>query len=89
MPRVVFTDNIQRHVPCPPVEVAGTTVREVLDAVFAANERARGYVLDEHGAVRKHMVIFIDGTMIRDRMTLTDPVTPSSEIYVMQALSGG
>jgi len=45
--------------------------------------------LDEHGAVRKHMVIFIDGTMIRDRMTLTDPVTPSSEIYVMQALSGG
>ena len=89
MPRVVFTDNIQRHVPCPPVEVSGTTVREVLDAVFTANERARGYVLDEHGAVRKHMVIFIDGTMIRDRVTLADPVSPSSEIYVMQALSGG
>ena len=65
------------------------SVREVLDAVFASNERARGYVLDEHGAVRKHMVIFIDGTMIRDRITLADPVVPSSEIYVMQALSGG
>lgn len=89
MPRVVFTDNIQRHVSCPPVEVPGSTVREVLDAVFATNERARGYVLDEHGAVRKHMVIFIDGTMIRDRIALTDPVIPASEIYVMQALSGG
>ena len=89
MPRVVFTENIQRHVPCPPTEAHGVTVREVLDAVFASNERARGYVLDEHGAVRKHMVIFIDGTMIRDRITLADSVVPSSEIYVMQALSGG
>ncbi|MEI8378545.1 MAG: MoaD/ThiS family protein [Planctomycetota bacterium] len=89
MPRVVFTENIQRHVPCPPTEVPGISVREVLDAVFASNQRARGYVLDEHGAVRKHMVIFIDGTMIRDRITLADSVVPSSEIYVMQALSGG
>jgi hypothetical protein len=89
MPRVVFTQNIQRHVACPPGEVAGGTVREVLDAVFAENEAARGYVLDEHGAVRKHMVLFVDGRMIRDRDKLSDPVTPQSEIYVMQALSGG
>lgn len=89
MPRVVFTENIQRHVSCPPVEVAGQTVREVLDAVFTQNERARGYVLDEHGAVRKHMIVFVNGTMIRDRQTLGDPVSPNSEVYVMQALSGG
>ena len=89
MPRVVFTENIQRHVACPPIEVAGGTVREVLDAVFAANDRARGYVLDEHGAVRKHMVIFLDGVMIHDRQSLGDPVRPGSEVYVMQALSGG
>ena len=64
-------------------------MREVLDGVFATNERARGYVLDEHGAVRKHMVIFVNGTMIRDRINLSDLVDQSSEIYVMQALSGG
>lgn len=89
MPRVVFTDNIQRHVACPPVDVDGTTVREVLDAVFAQNPRARGYVVDEHGAVRKHMIIFVNGTMIGDRVTLADPVESNAEIYVMQALSGG
>lgn len=89
MPRVVFTENIQRHVACPPTEVAGGTVREVLDAVFTANDRARGYVLDEHGAVRKHMVIFVDGVMIHDRQSLGDPVRQGSEVYVMQALSGG
>jgi molybdopterin synthase sulfur carrier subunit len=89
MPRVVFTENIQRHVPCPPTTVAGSNVREVLDAVFATNTRARGYVLDEHGSVRKHMIVFVNGTMIRDRIALSDQVDPDAEVYVMQALSGG
>lgn len=89
MPRVVFTENLQRHVDCPSRDVSGCTVREVLEAAFAANDRARGYVLDEHGAVRKHMIVFINGEMIRDRSTLTDPVPDGAEVYVMQALSGG
>ena len=89
MPRVVFTQNIQRHVACPPSDVAGNTVREILDAVFATNQRARGYVLDEHGAVRKHMIVFVNGQMIRDREKLSDPVPAEAEVYVMQALSGG
>ena len=89
MARVVFTQNLQRHVSSPPVEVAAGTVREALDAVFATNERARGYVLDEQGGLRKHMLIFIDSEIIRDRVGLSDPVAASSEIYVMQALSGG
>lgn len=89
MPRVTFTDNIQRHVACPPVDVAGTTVREVLDAVFAGNERARGYVLDDQGGLRKHMNVFVAGRMIRDRRELSDAVPEGAEVYVMQALSGG
>ena len=89
MPRVVFTQNIQRHVACPPCDVAGRTVREVLDAAFAGNERARGYVLDERGALRRHMLVFVDGAMIRDRDNLSDPVPSEGELYVLQALSGG
>ncbi len=89
MPRVVFTQNLQRHVECPPVSVEGGTVREVLEEVFGENERARGYVLDERGALRKHMNIFVDGHQVRDRTGLSDPVPADGEIYVMQALSGG
>ena len=89
MATVVFTANIQRHVVCPPSEVAGETVREVLDAVFAANEQARGYVLDDRGAVRRHMVVFVNGEPISDRGTLSDIVPEGAEVYVMQALSGG
>jgi molybdopterin synthase sulfur carrier subunit len=89
MPTVSFTPNIQRHVSCPPLGVKGATVREALEAVFRENPRARGYVLDEQGAVRPHMVVFVDGRQIRDRQRLSDPVPTDGEIYVAQALSGG
>ena len=89
MARVTFTDNLQRHVACPPTTAPGRTVREVLDTVFAANPRARGYVLDDHGALRQHMTIFVDGELLRDRVSLSDPVAEGGEVYVMQALSGG
>jgi molybdopterin synthase sulfur carrier subunit len=89
MARIVFTANIQRHIACPPVKAAGRTVREVLENVFAENPQARGYVLDDQPALRKHMVIFVDGQIIRDRARLTDTVSETSRIYVIQALSGG
>jgi molybdopterin synthase sulfur carrier subunit len=89
MATVSFTPNIQRHVSCPATQVEGKTVRQVLDAVFEGNPQARGYVLDDQGAVRQHMVVFVDGLQIRDRQHLTDPVARDGEIYVAQALSGG
>jgi len=89
MATVAFTPNIQRHVACPAVEVPGNTVREALDAVFAANPNARGYVLDDQGALRRHMTVYVDGVIITDRVRLTDPVRETSSIYVFQALSGG
>ncbi|HZL98776.1 MAG TPA: MoaD/ThiS family protein [Planctomycetota bacterium] len=89
MPRVTFTPNLQRHVECPPATAPGSTVHDVLESVFAGNPRLRGYLLDEQGAVRHHVVIFVDGTSIRDRQALSDAVTEGSEVYVMQALSGG
>jgi len=89
MPRVTFTANLQRHVECPPASASGATVQEVLESVFACNPRVRGYVLDEQGALRHHVVIFVDGNQVRDRRALSDPVASGSEVYVMQALSGG
>lgn len=88
MARVTFTENIQRHVACPPTETAGATVREVLDNVFT-NPQARSYVLDDQAGLRKHMSVFVDGQLIRDRATLSDPVGARSSVYVFQALSGG
>jgi sulfur-carrier protein len=35
------------------------------------------------------MTILIDGRRIKDRERLSDPVAKESEVYVLQALSGG
>ena len=86
---VIFTQHLQRHAPAPRREIAGATVREVLDAVFVESPVLRGYVVDEHGALRRHMSVFVDGRQIADRIHLSDPVGARSEIYVLQALSGG
>ena len=67
----------------------GATLRDVLNGYFADNERARGYVLDDQGALRKHMAIFIDGRQIRDRVALSDSVAQDAVIDLIQSLSGG
>ena len=89
MARVRFTENIQRHVECPEADVDGTTVAEALDRYFDASPRARGYVLDEQGAVRQHMIIFLNGRPVTDRAGLSDALQSDDVIDVMQALSGG
>lgn len=89
MPQVRFTQNIQRHVACPPRKVKGTTLRQVLEDYFATNPAARDYVLDEQGALRKHMALFINGEPVQDRKELADDVPPDGVVDVVQALSGG
>lgn len=89
MPRVSFTQNLQRHIVCEPETVTGNTVAEVLAAVFRENPKLRGYVLDDLGGVRKHIAIYVNSETIADRNKLSDPVGEADEVYVMQALSGG
>ena len=89
MPSVRFTRNIQRHVECPTLDVEGATLGEVLNAYFASNERARGYVLDDRGKLRKHMAAFIDGRQVDDRDTLSDEVPEGAVVDIVQSLSGG
>ena len=89
MPRVSFTPNLNRHLDCPAADVEGATLRETLEAVFVDNPRLRGYVLDDQGAIRRHVAVFVDNEPVVDRGGLSDPVRADSEVFVMQALSGG
>ena len=89
MPRVSFTSALQRFLDAPPMCVEAATVGAALSAVFAERPALRGYVLDDQGAVRRHVSIYIGGEPLRDRIALSDPVGPEAEIYVLQALTGG
>lgn len=89
MPSLAFAPAIGRHVCAPSASVVGATLGEALDAYFQRYPGVRGYVLDDQGAVRKHVAVFVNETPIRDRARLTDPLAEDDEVYLAQALSGG
>ena len=89
MPSVHFTRNLASQTAAPSCEVPGGTVAEALQAVFAQHPKLRGYIVDDQGALRTHVVVFVDGNAMVDRRQLSDALRPDSEIFVMQALSGG
>jgi molybdopterin converting factor small subunit len=89
MPTVSFTRVLQRYLAAPYANVEGATVGDALGAVFASRSTLRGYVLDDQGALRRHVVVYVNGRPVNDRVGLSDPVGPRDEIYVFQALSGG
>lgn len=86
---MTFAAAIQRHAACPPAEVAGGTLRGVLDTYFGLHPAGRSYVLDERGAVRRHVAVFINDTLVTDREGLSDTVGDGDRVAVFQALSGG
>lgn len=64
----------------------------VAQLVAAMELRAPGiafYICDEAGRMRPHVNIFIDGKRIADRQKLSDPLADNSEVFILQALSGG
>ena len=90
MAQVKFTPNLQRFFPdlCE-CSVDATTVAEIVSAV---DQRWRGlgdYIVDEQGALRKHVNIFVGGELLRDKQTLSDSVSADTQIFIVQALSGG
>lgn len=89
MVTVTFTAHLQRHVQCPRYELQATTLAEALEQIFEANPPARGYLLDDQGALRAHVAVFIDGQRARDRQRLGDALRPEAEVHVLQALTGG
>lgn len=97
MARLVLAPALTRWLPDtaerPPgelhLQLAGDTVGQVLQSAFEQHPTLRGYVLDEHGSVRHHVAVFVDGQALRDKRDLGQSIGAQAEVYVMQALSGG
>jgi len=89
VPTVAFTRALERFLAAPVAQAEGATVGDALSAVFASRSTLRGYVLDDQGALRRHVVVYLNGRPVEDRTGLSDPVGADDEIYVFQALSGG
>jgi len=89
MAQLHFTSWLRELVPDGPLEASGATVGDALSELFNERPHVRGYVLDERGALRKHVCIFADGVRLPHAGALSQTIASDSKLYVMQALSGG
>jgi hypothetical protein len=89
MARVIFAQRLAQYGAPAQVEADGSNAREVVHTALQVYPTLRPYLLDDQGGLRKHVAIFIDGVLLRDRATMREEVAAGSELYVVQALSGG
>ncbi|WP_422975489.1 MoaD/ThiS family protein [Undibacterium sp. Ji49W] len=87
--KLTFTQQLSRFTEVPEVETAADNLRDALETAFQLNPTLRAYILDEQGDLRFHVVIFIDGKRVMQRSGLRDALGVNSQVYVLQALSGG
>jgi hypothetical protein len=89
MAKLELTSQLAQLAECPAsLTVDGDTLQAALDQLFSAHGQTRACIVDDHGAIHLHLAIFVDGQMI-ERDQLQVPLQANSQIFVMQALSGG
>ena len=92
MPTVEMTQQLYRFFPQLQNRTITVPVGSVAEILSAVNEIAPGftdYVLDDHGALRRHVNMCVNDTIVIDKKTLTDRVPDDGTVFIFQALSGG
>jgi sulfur-carrier protein len=86
---VSFAPSIQRHKPVAEQRVSVGTLAQVLDAACGATSGLRHYILDDQGAIRKHVAVFVNQEMHLPRDELSRPLRSGDQVLVIQCLTGG
>ena len=89
MVTVEFAASLRRHVDCVPQRVPDGDLRGALDAALAAAPALAPYVFDDQRNVRKHVAVFINQEMLRERTQLDLVLQDGDRVLVIQALTGG
>ncbi len=70
------------------VEVSGSTVGEVLDAVFAAHAELRERIT-QNGDLRRFVNVYVSGEDIRFQQGLETSINDGDEVTILPAVAGG
>ncbi len=71
------------------VEVDGSTVGEVIASLEAAHPGFRDRLLDEEGALRRFVNVFVADDDVRFMEGLQTPVADGQEVSIIPAVAGG
>ncbi len=92
MPQVELAPQLRRFFPdldARPIPVEAATAADAVRALDAVAPGLSGYIVDERGALRPHVNLFVGDSMVVDRRALSDKLPPDAKLFVFQALSGG
>jgi molybdopterin converting factor small subunit len=71
------------------VETTGSTLRDVLEGLFATYPGIQDRVLTERGEIRPHVNVFVGKRDARTTGGLATPLVNGVEISIIPAISGG
>jgi sulfur-carrier protein len=71
------------------VAVAGSSVREVLDALDAAHPGIGERLRDDSGQLRRFVNVFVNGQNVRDGQGVDTPLAAGDEVGIIPAMAGG
>ena len=71
------------------LEVAGATLRDALEDAFRQQPALRVHLYDESGALRRHVLCFLNGTNSRWLDSPDQKLADGDRITILQAVSGG
>ena len=71
------------------LSVSAATVRAALEQLEASYPSLYRSICDETGAVRPHVNLFVNNSLVCDRMELNTALHPGDILTIMPAVSGG
>jgi molybdopterin converting factor small subunit len=71
------------------LDLAGTTVGEVLDALVAAHPGLRAQLFTVEGALNRYVNVYVDGQDVRYTGELAAAVGERDEVVILPAMAGG
>ncbi|WP_284242527.1 MoaD/ThiS family protein [Thalassotalea insulae] len=92
MINVEMTHHLYRYFPLLENTALELDAGSIADVLHQINQLAPGftqYILDDNGALRRHVNISINNQLLIDRKTLLDKVPDNAKLYIFQSLTGG
>jgi molybdopterin converting factor small subunit len=84
--KVLIPSSLRSYTEQSEAEASGATLAAVLADLDCRYAGIRFRIIDEQDGIRRHIRIFVNGAQVRE---LSQPLTATDEVVIVQALSGG